>query len=280
MDWDHGVVTCHAPVRRSLSSIAPVLRADPEQKISSVPNDHIAVWPLIGHRLPMTAPAPLLCVRALGKSVPGPRRLFERLDLNVAAGELVAIIGESGVGKSTLLNILAGLDTADEGNVAIDGIDLGALDEAARTRLRRERIGFVFQAFHILPYLTLRQNVALPLALVSPDAAAAERSADEMLTAVGLGGRGAGYARDLSGGELQRVAIARALIHRPALILADEPTGNLDPDTAARILALFAEAVRSHGAAGVMVTHSLASAAIADRVLRLGAEGLVEQDDR
>lgn len=220
---------------------------------------------------------PLLAVRALGKSVPGPRRLFRNLDLSVAAGELVAIIGESGVGKSTLLNILAGLDDADEGKVAIDGIDLGTLDEAARTRLRRERIGFVFQAFHILPYLTLRQNVALPLALVSPDAAEADRRADAMLDAVGLDGRGAGYARDLSGGELQRVAIARALVHRPALILADEPTGNLDPDTAARVLALFATAVRGHGAAGVMVTHSEASAAIADRVLTLGADGLVDR---
>jgi putative ABC transport system ATP-binding protein len=228
----------------------------------------------------MTEKNPVLHVRALGKSVPGPRRLFRNLDLDVAAGELVAIIGESGVGKSTLLNILAGLDEADEGGVTVDGTLLAALGETARTRFRRERIGFVFQAFHILPYLTLRQNVALPLALISSDAAAAETRADMMLDAVGLGRRGQGYARDLSGGELQRVAIARALIHRPALILADEPTGNLDPDTAARVLALFADAVRGHGAAAVMVTHSAASAAIADRVLRLGADGLVEQNGR
>ncbi len=228
----------------------------------------------------MTGNLPILQVRALGKSVPGPRRLFQDLGLDVAAGELVAIIGESGVGKSTLLNILAGLDEADEGTVTVDGALLSALGETARTRLRRERIGFVFQAFHILPYLTLRQNVALPLALVSSDASAAETRADRMLDAVGLGGRGQGYARDLSGGELQRIAIARALIHRPALILADEPTGNLDPETAARVLALFAEAVRSHGAAGVIVTHSAASAAIADRVLRLGANGLVAQSER
>lgn len=222
----------------------------------------------------------LLDVHALGKSVPGPRRLFQSLELSVAAGELVAIIGESGVGKSTLLNILAGLDDADEGSVAIDGTVLGSLNEAARTRLRRERIGFVFQAFHVLPYLTLRQNVALPLALVSPDAAAADTRATAMLEAVGLGDRGDGYARDLSGGELQRVAIARALVHRPALILADEPTGNLDPDTAARVLALFADAVRDNGAAGVMVTHSDASAAVADRVLTLGANGLAERRGR
>ena len=221
---------------------------------------------------------PLLAVRALAKSVPGPRRLFGNLDLTVMPGELVAIIGESGVGKSTLLNILAGLDDADTGSVAIAGVALGPLDEAARTRLRRTNIGFVFQAFHILPYLTLQQNVALPLALVSADAAAATARAEEMLAAVGLAGRGAGYARDLSGGELQRVAIARALVHRPALILADEPTGNLDPDTATRVLALFAQAVRRHDAAGVIVTHSAASARIADRVLTLGGDGLVERD--
>ncbi|HEX8484010.1 ABC transporter ATP-binding protein [Sphingomonas sp.] len=221
-----------------------------------------------------------LSAAGLAKAVPGPRMLFTGLDLAIGGGELVAIVGESGVGKSTFLNILAGLDSADAGEVRIDGIALGPLDEAARTRVRRERIGFVFQAFHILPYLTLRQNVALPLALVSPDAHAARERADVMLDAVGLGNRGDGYARDLSGGELQRVAIARALVHRPALILADEPTGNLDPETAARVLALFADAVRADrdeggGAAAVLVTHSETTAAIADRVLTLTAEGLV-----
>ncbi|MES3153979.1 ABC transporter ATP-binding protein [Sphingomonas faeni] len=228
----------------------------------------------------MSETVPLLVVRGLGKSVPGPRRLFHGLDLEVRAGELIAIVGESGVGKSTLLNILAGLDDADEGSVGIDGTLLATLDETGRTRLRRERIGFVFQAFHILPYLTLRQNVALPLALVSPDHAVAEARAEAMLDLVGLAGRGDGYARDLSGGELQRVAIARALVHRPALILADEPTGNLDRDTAARVLSLFADAVRGNGAAGIMVTHSDASAAIADRVLTLTGDGLVERRDR
>jgi putative ABC transport system ATP-binding protein len=231
------------------------------------------------------APAPSLCgamqaieIEGLAKSVGAGRRLFADLAMAVAPGELVAIVGESGVGKSTLLNILAGLDEADAGEVRIAGTPLGPLDEAARTRLRRTRIGFVFQAFHILPYLTLEQNVALPLALIAPDAATAERRAREMLGDVGLGTRGRDYARDLSGGELQRVAIARALVHRPAVILADEPTGNLDPETAGRILDLFGRAVRTGGAAGVMVTHSAATAAVADRVLTLTAHGLVAAD--
>ena len=216
-------------------------------------------------------------VRGLAKSVPPDRTLFAGLDLDVRGGELVAIVGESGVGKSTLLNILAGLDEGDRGMVRIEGRDLGTLDEAGRTRLRRERVGFVFQAFHILPYLTLRQNVGLPLALVSADAATVERRAGEMLAAVGLAGRDDDYARDLSGGELQRVAIARALAHRPALILADEPTGNLDPETAGRVLELFARAIREGGAAGVIVTHSEATAAVADRVLTLTHAGLVDR---
>jgi putative ABC transport system ATP-binding protein len=222
----------------------------------------------------VVAAARTLTVESLAKSVPGGRALFAGLDLAVAAGEVVAIVGESGVGKSTLLNILAGLDDSDAGSVAIEGTVLGGVSEAARTKLRRERIGFVFQAFHILPYLTLSQNVALPLALVSADAADISARADAMLASVGLGNRGGGYARDLSGGELQRVAIARALVHRPALILADEPTGNLDPATAATVLALFADAARKGGSAAVIVTHSRATAAIADRILTLTADGL------
>ncbi|WP_082666323.1 ABC transporter ATP-binding protein [Aureimonas sp. AU4] len=220
------------------------------------------------------SPGAALSVRALAKSVPGGRQLFHDLDLSVRGGEIVAVLGESGVGKSTLLNILAGLDDPDGGEVRIGGEPVGPLDEAGRTRLRRERIGFVFQAFHILPYLTLGQNVGLPLALVRSDAHAIGERARAMLEAVGLGGRADDYARDLSGGELQRVAIARALIHEPALILADEPTGNLDPETAGRVLDLLAAAVRRTGAAAVIVTHSRATARIADRVLTLTASGL------
>ncbi|WP_152047537.1 ABC transporter ATP-binding protein [Aureimonas psammosilenae] len=219
----------------------------------------------------------VLEVRRLAKSI-GERQLFADLSLGLRSGELVAILGESGVGKSTLLNILAGLDDADEGDVLIEGTGLGALGEVARTRLRRERIGFVFQAFHILPYLTLRQNVALPLALLSADAPSINARADAMLGAVGLGDRGLRYARDLSGGELQRVAIARALVHKPALILADEPTGNLDTETAAGVLKLFAEAVREGGAGAVIVTHSAETAKVADRVLTLTRAGLRGSD--
>lgn len=229
-------------------------------------------------RAERTALAFQLELCALTKSVPGGRVLFRDLSLRVAAGELVAIVGESGSGKSTLLNIAAGLDTCDTGQILIGGDDLGALDDRGLTELRRRRIGFVFQAFHILPYLTLRRNVALPLALASCNSSEIIARADAILDQVGLGNRGDDYARDLSGGELQRVAIARALIHRPALILADEPTGNLDAETATRILQLFADSTRNSGSAGLLVTHSAAAAAIADRTLVLTASGLAPAD--
>ena len=209
------------------------------------------------------------------KSVPIGRVLFRELDLSVAPGEFVAILGESGSGKSTLLNIIAGLDSVDSGAVTIDGEALTGLDDHALTELRRRRVGFVFQAFHVLPYLTLAKNVALPIALGDGLASDSLERARAMLAAVGLAGRADAYPRDLSGGELQRVAIARALVHDPALILADEPTGNLDPETAARIMALFATATRERGAGAVLVTHSAAAAAVADRTLVLTPEGLI-----
>ena len=203
--------------------------------------------------------------------------MFTGLDLEVNRGEFLAIMGESGVGKSTLLNIMAGLDRADAGAVAIDGTALDSLDEDARTRLRRDVIGFVFQAFHVLPHLTLAQNVALPLVLKHVETVEASGRAAEMLASVGLPGRGGDYPGVLSGGELQRVAIARALVHRPSLILADEPTGNLDPDTARHILDLFSARVRELGAATILVTHSNLAAAVADRTLTLTPQGLVDR---
>lgn len=218
--------------------------------------------------------AALLTITGLHKGVPGGRVLFSGLSLELAAGEIAAVMGESGAGKSTLLNLVAGLDAAEAGSIRIDGVDIVALDDDARTKLRRDRIGFVFQAFHILPHLTLSQNVALPLALQGVRSDASLARATAALADVALGERAKDYPRQLSGGELQRVAIARALVHGPDLILADEPTGNLDPETAARILDLFAERVRASGAAAILVTHSERAAAIADRVLMLTARGL------
>lgn len=219
----------------------------------------------------------MLDVNGLVKSVPGGRTLFQGIDLSLAPGQFVAITGESGAGKSTLLNLIAGLDSPDAGSVRIGGTDIASLDDDGRTRLRRDRIGFVFQAFHVLPHLDLAHNVALPLALQRRDAGESLAAADAMLASVGLGGRGGAYPRELSGGELQRVAVARALVHRPNLILADEPTGNLDPETAARTLALFVEQVRHAGAAVLLVTHSSVAAAAADRSLVLSPSGLVER---
>ena len=202
----------------------------------------------------------------------GTRPILQDLALELGAGEYVAVVGESGAGKSTLLNLIAGLDLPDAGRIRIDGFDVTGLDEDARTRLRRTRVGFVFQAFHILPHLTLAQNVELPLVLVGIGLAQRAERVQELLAA---GERGESLPRELSGGELQRVALARALAHRPALVLADEPTGNLDPDTAERVLALLARTIKARGAAGILVTHSEHAAGTADRVLRLDHGRLV-----
>jgi putative ABC transport system ATP-binding protein len=213
---------------------------------------------------------PLLEVDALAKRY-GDTAIFTGVDLRVAPGEFVAILGESGVGKSTLLNCIAGLDSVDAGTVRIAGTDITALAEAQQALFRRAHLGFVFQAFHVLPHLSVADNVALPLLLQGrPDVARVQA----VLVAVGLDGFGPRLPQTLSGGQLQRVAIARALVHRPALILADEPTGNLDPGTAERVMDLLSAQVRSEGAACVLVTHSRAAAARADRVLTLTASGM------
>ena len=201
----------------------------------------------------------------------GDKPVFNQVSLQVQAGEFVAIRGESGVGKSTLLNCMAGLDHWDSGSVRLNGQDLGALNESALAALRRKDIGFVFQAFHVLPHLDVAQNVGLPLLLLgTPDA----QRVQAMLEAVGLDGLGGRLPQTLSGGQLQRVAIARALVHRPGLLLADEPTGNLDPSTAAVVMDALRAQCRAQGASLVLVTHSDAAARDADRVLQLGPSGI------
>ncbi len=213
---------------------------------------------------------PTLELRGISKAYTNGRQVLSDLSYTLAAGEYVAIMGDSGVGKSTLLNLIAGLDAPDTGEIWVDGVALSARDDDAATILRRRHFGFVFQAFHVLPHLTLLQNVSLPLLLNHLPLDRAET----MLTEVGLMGREQDFPRQLSGGELQRVAIARALVHRPRLILADEPTGNLDPDTAQEILQLMRAEIKANGAAGIIVTHSQAAAATADRILLLTKAGL------
>jgi len=197
--------------------------------------------------------------------------VFADVHLAVDRGEFVAILGESGVGKSTLLNCIAGLDRIDAGSIRIGGTDITTLGEQAQALFRRTQLGFVFQAFHVLPHLDVAHNVALPLLLQrKPDA----RRVAAMLSAVGLADLATRLPQTLSGGQLQRVAIARALVHSPQLILADEPTGNLDPRTAEKVMDLLAAQVREHGASCVLVTHSRMAAARADRVLTLTASGM------
>lgn len=212
----------------------------------------------------------MLELRHITKSYRNAQPVLDDLSYRLAAGEFIAVMGESGVGKSTLLNLIAGLDMPDSGEVVMDGVVMSALDDDAATLLRRKKMGFVFQAFHVLPHLTLQQNVALPLLLNGES----RHRAREMLDAVGLQGRGGDFPRQLSGGELQRVAIARALAHRPNLVLADEPTGNLDPDTAHGVLLLLRAEIKASGASAIMVTHSHAAAEMADRILVLSKNGL------
>ncbi len=201
----------------------------------------------------------MLRIRALAKRYEGPRprAVLAGIDFDLAAGEYVAVMGESGIGKSTLLNLIAGLDRPDAGSIELEGRDLARLDDDALTVLRRARMGFVFQAFHILPYLSVAENVALPLVLLGAAAGEGRARVDAMLSEVGLNGRAASRP-----------------VHRPALVLADEPTGNLDPDSAAQVLALLRDAVKGNNGAAILVTHSRAAAATADRVYTLTAAGL------
>ncbi|AVP58417.1 ABC transporter ATP-binding protein [Pulveribacter suum] len=222
----------------------------------------------------MTAPA--LQVSQLAKHY-GDATVFAHVTFSVAPGEFVAIVGDSGVGKSTLLNCLAGLDHWDAGRITHSAVDLGPQSDTQRALWRRAHVGFVFQAFHVLPHLSVAQNVALPLMLLGR---VDETRVARMLDAVGLLGLGERLPQQLSGGQLQRVAIARALIHRPPLLLADEPTGNLDPGTAARVMDALVAQTREHGAALVLVTHSEAAAARADRVLHLTAGGIRDDNAR
>ena len=211
----------------------------------------------------------MLQVRGLARRFGPDAPLLEDVSLEVARGEWIAVVGESGSGKSTLLNIVAGLDRPDRGEVRLDDAPLDYGDDDALALWRRKHVGFVFQSFHLLPYLDVAANVSLPLALLGVAAAERRRLALATLESVGLAALADRRPGSLSGGEMQRVAIARALVHRPSLVLADEPTGNLDEGNARAVLACLGEAVRRAGAAALMVTHSPVAAAAADRVLRL-----------
>ena len=205
----------------------------------------------------------------------GARAVLNAVSLEVGSGEYVAVVGESGIGKSTLLHVIAGLEPADAGSVFFREAEITRLDDDSASLLRREHFGFVFQAFHVLPYLTVLQNVGLPLLLRGVAREEMDRRASGLIAAVGLAGREASMPRELSGGELQRVAIARALVGDPKLVLADEPTGNLDPETARQVLELLRTQAKARGAAGILVTHSEAAAAGCDRRYRLSPSGLV-----
>ncbi len=221
--------------------------------------------------------SPVLAIAGLSKHYGADSPVFCHVDLHVNAGEFLAITGESGVGKSTLLNCMAGLDEPSSGSVHLIGQDMTRLSDDARAILRRESLGFVFQAFHVLPHLTVAQNVALPLMLLGQSTKAQQRERVlAALTDVGLDGLTERLPAQLSGGQLQRVAIARAVVHRPALILADEPTGNLDPRTAAQVLDVLQAQTRAHGCALVLVTHSSSAAERASRRLELTPTGLRE----
>jgi putative ABC transport system ATP-binding protein len=224
--------------------------------------------------------APAVELRRISKSYregESERAVLRDVSLTLGRGEIVVVVGRSGSGKSTLLNVIAGIDRPTSGSVLVDGTELTALDEQARTRFRRQHIGFVFQFFNLIPLLTVEENLLLPLELNDRADAKGIARARELLERVGLGGRGDSYPERLSGGEQQRVAIARALIHDPALILADEPTGNLDTETATAVLDLLDTLAREAGRTVLMVTHSREVVGVADRMFAIERGALVER---
>ena len=202
--------------------------------------------------------------------------IFEGLNLQLARGEIVALLGASGSGKTTLLNLLSGIDTPDQGSVLLNGVDIHAQGEPARTLLRRQQLGFVFQFFNLIPTLTVAENVALPMELTGASDTLIQQRVSELLQRVGLAQMAQRYPDSLSGGEQQRTAVARALSHRPQILLADEPTGNLDEETGARVITLLGELVRDQATTMLIVTHSRAVAAAADRVLKLHLGRLID----
>ena len=221
----------------------------------------------------------MLVIQKLTKQFPPAPPIFSDLDFTLDEGEYIALMGESGAGKSTLLNIIAGLEPASSGHLQLAGQSLltenHQHDDDAATLFRRKSVGFIFQAFHLLPYLNVFENIALPLRLNGWSGHDITVRVAEMLDAVGLNNKASALPRELSGGEMQRVAIARALSHRPKLLLADEPTGNLDPDTAAQIMTLLRTEIQRNGATAILVTHSEVAARSADRAVRLGKLGIV-----
>jgi putative ABC transport system ATP-binding protein len=205
------------------------------------------------------------------------RVVLRDVDVRVETGEIVVLLGRSGSGKSTLLNLVSGIDRPTSGTVRVEGVDVAGLSETARTRLRRRRIGFIFQFFNLIPTLTVEENLRLPLELNGVDGGAGRARALALLAQVGLADRAASFPDRLSGGEQQRVAVARALVHDPALVLADEPTGNLDTDSARQVLALLAALTRRAGKTVLAVSHSDEVVALADRVLTLADGRLSER---
>jgi ABC-type lipoprotein export system ATPase subunit len=211
---------------------------------------------------------PVFAVSAVSKSY-GPRRVLDAVSFNVAAGQRLALTGPSGSGKTTLLNCIGGVDRPDSGEITLNGLRIDQLDSDGLARLRRQHVGTVFQFFHLLPTLTAEENIALPLHLLGVAAPARRLRVQESLERIGLAHRAAALPSQLSGGEQQRIAIARALIHRPNLILADEPTGNLDSVNGANILALLRELTDETHTALILVTHSEEAAAICQNRIHL-----------